>query len=82
MYSEQINKSITIEEVGYESIYGNEERVQIMGQVSHCTDESPSPFGAQFADVTVNERTGEFEINRLVFAVDCGVAINPDLAEG
>jgi len=53
-----------------------------MGEASHSTDESPPPFGAQFVDVTVDERTGEFEVHDLVFAVDCGVAINPDLAEG
>jgi CO/xanthine dehydrogenase Mo-binding subunit len=82
VYAEQTGESVTLEEVGYESIYGDETRAQVMGQASHCTDESPPPFGAQFADVTVDERTGEFEIHRLVYAVDCGVAINPDLAEG
>ncbi|MDL5363244.1 xanthine dehydrogenase family protein molybdopterin-binding subunit [Halalkalicoccus sp. NIPERK01] len=82
VHSEQTGESVTIEEIGYESIYGDEVRAQVMGQASFCTDESPPPFGAQFADVTVNEHTGEFEIQKLVFAVDCGVAINPDLAEG
>jgi putative selenate reductase molybdopterin-binding subunit len=82
VHSKQTGDSVTIEEIGYESIYGDRTREQIMGQASHSTDESPAPFGAQFADVTVNEHTGEFEIHRLVYAVDCGVAINPDLAEG
>jgi CO/xanthine dehydrogenase Mo-binding subunit len=80
--SEETGESVTLEEIGYGSIYGDEVRAQIMGEASHSTDESPPPFGAQFADVTVDERTGEFEIHDLVFAVDCGVAINPDLAEG
>jgi len=74
--------SVTFEEVGYESIYGDDSREQIMGQASHSTDQSPPPYGAQFADVTVNEKTGEFTVNKLVFAVDCGTAINPSLAEG
>ncbi|ADJ16578.1 xanthine dehydrogenase family protein molybdopterin-binding subunit [Halalkalicoccus jeotgali] len=82
VYSEQTGESVLIEEIGYESIYGDELRAQVMGQASFSTDESPPPFGAQFADVTVNEETGEFEVHKLVFAVDCGVAINPDLAEG
>lgn len=82
VHSKQTGDSVTIEEIGYESIYGDRTREQIMGQASHSTDESPAPFGAQFADVTVNEHTGEFEIHQLVYAVDCGVAINPDLAEG
>lgn len=78
----QTGESVTFEEVGYESIYGEESREQIMGQASHSTDQSPPPYGAQFADVTVNEKTGEFTVNKLVFAVDCGTAINPSLAEG
>ena len=82
VYSEQKGESVTLEEIGYASIYGDELRAQIMGEASHSTDESPPPFGAQFVDVTVDERTGEFEVHDLAFAVDCGVAINPDLAEG
>lgn len=82
VYATRTGDSVTLEEVGYASIYGDEERAQVMGQANHSTDESPPPFGAQFADVTVNEQTGEFEIHQLVFAVDCGVAINPALAEG
>ena len=64
------------------SIYGGDEREQVMGASHHSTDESPPPFGAQFVDVTVNSETGEYEINKLVFAADCGVAINPPLVEG
>ena len=76
------DNSVTLEEIGYESIYGDTHRAQVMGESSFSTDESPPPFGAQFVDVTVDERTGEFEIHDLIFAVDCGLAINPDLAEG
>jgi len=82
VYSEATGEAVTLEEIGYEATYGEDEREQIMGDGSHATDESPPPFGAQFVDATVDERTGEFEINNLVFAADCGVAINPPLAEG
>lgn len=82
VHAERTGESVTLEEVGYGSIYGDDERAQVMGEASHSTDESPPPFGAQFVDVTVDERTGEFEIHDLVYAVDCGVAINPDLVEG
>jgi len=80
--STRTGETVTLEDVGYESIYGEEERAQVMGQASHCTEESPPPYGAQFVDVTVDADTGEFDVNRMVFAADCGVAINPDLAEG
>jgi hypothetical protein len=82
VYSEATGESVTLEDVGYEATYGDDEREQIMGDGHHSTDESPPPFGAQFVDVTVDEETGEFEINKLVYAADCGVAINPPLVEG
>jgi CO/xanthine dehydrogenase Mo-binding subunit len=82
VYSEATGDSVSLEDIGYESIYGGEEREQVMGEANFSTDESPPPFGAQFVDVTVDEETGEYEINEMVFAADCGVAINPPLAEG
>jgi len=43
---------------------------------------SPPPFAAQFAEVQVDTRTGQVTVERLVFAVDCGIAINPITAAG
>ncbi|MFT4890327.1 MAG: putative selenate reductase molybdopterin-binding subunit [Halobacteriales archaeon] len=80
--SVETGESVTLEEIGYESIYGEDEREHVMGQGSFCTDESPAPYGAQFVDVTVDDRTGEYEINQLVLAIDCGRAIDPGEAEG
>jgi CO/xanthine dehydrogenase Mo-binding subunit len=80
--SEATGESVSLEDVGYESVYGDDEREHVLGKGSHSTDESPPPFAAQFADVTVDTETGEFEVNKLVVAVDCGVAINPGMAEG
>ena len=80
--SEVTGESVSLEDIGYRSIYGDDLNEQIQGEASHATEQSPPPFGAQFVDVTVNEETGEFEINELVFAADLGVAINPPLAEG
>jgi hypothetical protein len=80
--SEATGESVTLEEVGYEAAYGHDHRQQVLGQGTHATEESPPPFAAQFVDVTVDERTGEFEVGKLVVAVDCGVAINPGMAEG
>ena len=82
VYSEETGASVTLEEIGYESIYGDEDREQVMGQGHHATDESPPPFGAQFVSVVVDDRTGEYDIEEMVFAADCGVAINPPLVEG
>ncbi|WP_227378422.1 xanthine dehydrogenase family protein molybdopterin-binding subunit [Haladaptatus halobius] len=82
VYSDGTKNSVSLEEIGYEAAYGDEEREQILGKGTHCTEESPPPFAAQFVDVTVNEETGEFEVNKMAVAVDCGVAINPGMAEG
>ncbi len=82
VYSETSGDSVTLEDIGYEAAYGDDEREHILGKGTHCTEESPPPFAAQFADVTVDETTGEFEVHELVVAVDCGVAINPGMAEG
>jgi len=82
VYSETSGDSVTLEDIGYEAAYGDDEREHILGKGTHCTEESPPPFAAQFADVTVDETTGEFEVHKLVVAVDCGVAINPGMAEG
>jgi len=82
VYSEHSGDSVTLEDIGYEAAYGDDEREHILGKGTHCTEESPPPFAAQFVDVTVNGETGEFEVDKLVVAVDCGVAINPGMAEG
>ena len=44
---------------------------------SRCTSRS-RPFVAQVAEVTV-DRTATFKVDRVVCAVDCGVAVNPDV---
>ena len=55
---------------------------QIMATASHMSYLSPAPFAAQFAEVEVDTETGEVEVKKLVMAVDCGIAINPQTAAG
>ncbi len=82
VYSEVTGDAVTLEEVGYETTYGDDEREQILGKGNHSTDESPPPFGTQFVSVTVDERSGKYELEKMVFAADCGVALNPAQVEG
>ena len=49
-----------------------------MGIASHVSSESPPPFAAQFAEVEVDVETGQVTVTKLVMAVDCGVADQPD----
>ena len=57
-------------------------QLQIQASASFVAHESPPPFSAQFADLEVDTETGEIIINRFVAAVDCGLPLNPMLAEG
>lgn len=53
-----------------------------MGVASHMSPVSPPPFGAQFAEVTVDIETGQVVVDHLVMAVDGGVIVNPVTASG
>ncbi len=58
------------------------EKVQIIESASHFNTDSPPPFCATFAEVEVDTETGKVRVLHLVSAVDAGVAVNPQLAEG
>jgi len=58
------------------------DQFQIAATASCVPTESPPPFLANFAEVAVSTETGLVKVLHYVAAVDCGVAINPQLAEG
>jgi putative selenate reductase molybdopterin-binding subunit len=72
---------VTFEQVCLRSLY-QENQFQIQGHASHVSYDSPPPFCAQFAEVEVDVETGVVKVLKVVSAVDCGVAINPKMAEG
>ncbi|MFH2010534.1 MAG: molybdopterin cofactor-binding domain-containing protein [bacterium] len=74
-------KRVTLQEVALNSLYA-ERQHQIQAVASHVTEKSPPPFSAHFAEVEVDTATGFVRVLRYVAAVDCGTAINPQLAEG
>ena len=74
-------RSVTLEEVALHSLHQADQH-QIMATASHMSYQSPPPFAAQYAEVEVDVETGQVEVKRLVFAVDCGIAINPATASG
>lgn len=53
-----------------------------MAVASYMSPVSPPPFAAQFAEVTVDTKTGELRVDRLLMAVDSGIIINPLTASG
>jgi putative selenate reductase molybdopterin-binding subunit len=74
-------KSISFEEIATSATY-NRDQYQIQAQASYTCQQSPPPFIAQFAEVDVDLKTGRVEVVRFVSAADCGLPINPVLAEG
>ncbi|HZS47172.1 MAG TPA: molybdopterin cofactor-binding domain-containing protein [Blastocatellia bacterium] len=74
-------ESISYAEICLSTLY-QREQFQIMAMASHMSYESPPPFAAVFSEVEVDTETGLMRVVKLVEAIDCGVAINPQMAEG
>jgi putative selenate reductase molybdopterin-binding subunit len=55
---------------------------QLIAHGNFTTDKSPIPYGAHFAKVAVNTRTGKVNVLAYYALQDCGTPINPDLALG
>ena len=75
------NKSVTFAEIGSYTLY-TKDQFQVQASASYVPKLSPPPFIAQFAEVEVDKRTGKIRVIKFVSVVDCGVALNPKLAEG
>ena len=74
-------RSVTLAEIALNSLH-HEDQHQIMGIGSYVSPESPPPFAAQFAEVTVDTQTGQVTPDRLVMVVDSGRIVNPLTASG
>ncbi len=74
-------RSVTLAEVALESLHRSNQH-QIMAVGSWVSPDSPPPFAAQFADVTVDTATGQVTVNKLVMVLDCGMIVNPATATG
>ena len=79
--STQEGKIVTYEQICLYSLY-QRNQFQIMAVGSSVSSESPPPYSVVFADVEVDDDTGQIRLLKLVAAVDCGVAVNPQMAEG
>ena len=74
-------RSVGLDAVALDSLHTQDQR-QIMATASHVSPFSPPPFGAQYAEVEVDTETGQVTVTKLVMAVDCGTAINPQTTQG
>ncbi len=73
--------SVSLAQIALDSLHHRNQE-QLMTVASYVSPASPPPFGAQFAEVIVDRQTGAVQVERLVFAVDAGVIINPSTASG
>ncbi len=55
---------------------------QLMGFGHFTTDKHAFPYGAHFAQVAVNKRTGAVKVQKYYALQDAGMPINPELAQG
>jgi len=74
-------RSVTFAEIALNSLH-HEQQHQIMGSGSWVSPDSPPPFAAQFAEVTVDTETGQVTVDKLIMALDCGIIVNPATASG
>ncbi|MFC2065093.1 molybdopterin-dependent oxidoreductase [Chloroflexota bacterium] len=74
-------RSISLADIALSTLHHFEQE-QIMGVSSFVAESSPPPFGAQFAEVSVDIETGQIQVDRLVMVVDSGRIVNPDAAFG
>lgn len=72
---------VNLEALALHALHQDQQR-QIMATASYVSPDSPPPFAGQFAEVEVDIETGQVTVQKLVMAVDCGVAINPITASG
>jgi putative selenate reductase molybdopterin-binding subunit len=77
----QSGNSVSLSQIGTYSFYTHNQK-QIQAGASNVVEQSPPPFIAHFVELTVDKKTGDVELQKVVTAVDCGQAINPKLAEG
>lgn len=74
-------RKLSMAAIATEAMHHSEQE-QIMAVASYVSPEAPTPFEAQFAEVTLDIETGQVKVDKLVSAVDSGVIVNPLTASG
>lgn len=74
-------RTIPLADIACESLH-HAEQEQIMAVASYYSPVAPTPFEAQFAEVTLDIETGQVTTDALVSAVDSGTIVNPLTASG
>ncbi|MFC2061105.1 molybdopterin cofactor-binding domain-containing protein [Elusimicrobiota bacterium] len=75
------SKVLSFKELALETQSGTGQG-QLITSGAFTTDQAPIPYGAHFTEVSVNKLTGRVIVDKYFALQDCGIPINPDLAEG
>lgn len=79
VFSHKTGKVLTYADLSHEACSGAG-RGMIVAHGSFVTTASSVPYGAHFAQVAVNVRTGEIKVQKFYALQDAGTPINPELA--
>ncbi len=79
VYSTKTKKSLSYAKLSHDALTGTGSG-QVMGRASFTTNHNSIPYGAHFAQVAVNVRTGQIKVEKYYALQDAGTPINPELA--
>jgi putative selenate reductase molybdopterin-binding subunit len=74
-------KSLTFAEIARRTQCGTGAG-QLTASACFTSDKAAFPYGAHFAQVSVNTRSGQIKVQKYYALQDCGTPINPELALG
>lgn len=79
VYSTKTGKTLSYAKLSHDTLSGTGHG-QLIGHAGFATKASAVPYGAHFAQVAVNVKTGEVKVMKFYAIQDCGTPINPELA--
>ena len=79
IYSQKTGKTLSYYDLSHTAC-GGAGHGQMIAHGTFVTDASSVPYGAHFAQVAVNIRTGEIKVQKFYALQDAGTPINPEVA--
>ena len=79
VYSKKTGNSLSYYEISHTACSGGG-RGQVIGHGTFITMSNSAPYGAHFAQVAVNIKTGEVKVQKFYCVQDAGTPINPEYA--
>ena len=79
VYSKKTGAVLTYSDLSHTAIAGDG-RGQVIAHGTYVTTNSSIPYGAHFAQVAVNVKTGEITVQKFYALQDAGTPINPEVA--